>query len=94
MPKHTKHECAQPDCEGPGKLRQFLDWHDLDDHANRETILKWVNHYAQMIEARDSSGAKYRKKQQLMAQLAKRVLDPDELERIEAEAQRRAEERT
>jgi len=80
-------ECANKDCPGPEKLREFEDWRDLSDHASEETLVKWVNHYCQLIRARDESGKRYRLRQQMLAKVAEKYLDKDELDRIEQLAQ-------
>jgi hypothetical protein len=76
-------ECEDESCPGPDKLRHFATWDDLAAHAGEETLLRWVNHYQQMIEARDSAGRKYRVKQQILAKVAQKYLDQDELDRVE-----------
>lgn len=75
-------ECAEKDCPGVEKLREFSDWSDLSVHASEEVIVAWINHYARMIWARDEAGRRYRFKQQKLAEVARKYLDKDELERL------------
>lgn len=75
-------QCEAEGCPGPERLRQFANWADLVDHVGEETLLRWVNHYDQMINARNSSGKRYRVKQQILAKVAASYLDKDELERV------------
>lgn len=73
------------------KLRVYKDCDDLFDNADSDTILKWINAYATMLDTRREHHRKYQAKKQLIAKIAARMLDPDELERIEQIAQRAAE---
>jgi hypothetical protein len=82
-------ECGAEGCPGPGKPREFDGWPDLSAHLSEELIVKFINHYAQMIHARDTSGKRWRTKRQLFADLAKQQLDPDEIARIEQLAEER-----
>lgn len=75
-------ECAKVDCPGQDQLREFQDWADLSSHASEDKLVEWVNHYARLIQARDESGKRYRMKQLLLARVAQKYLDPDELETL------------
>lgn len=66
--------------------RQFEDFDELLGEMSPEEIVTAVNRYFEFIEARRLNGLKYRTKQRLFEQAARRLLDPDEVERIEAEA--------
>lgn len=82
--------CTNSSCPGPEELRDFTDWADLSSHASEETLVKWVNQLAEVLEARRFYGKKYRLRQQTLAKLAMRHLDPDEIEEIERRVKTKA----
>jgi len=82
-------ECDDPTCPGPERLRHYANWNDLVDHVGEETLVRWVNHYDQLINSRNQSGKRYRVKQQILAKVAEKYLDRDELERVAALAEER-----
>lgn len=75
--------CDDSHCPGPGQLRDFKDWKDLQLHAGEEQLVDWVNHWAEAVEARRYHGKRYRMRQQAFAKVAKNNLDPDEIAEIE-----------
>lgn len=86
-------ECNDKDCPGVNRLRLFANWEDLSAHLSEIKIVEFVNAYWGMRLAQKEQGAKYRAKQQALARVARRLLDPDELAAIERQAQERSEER-
>lgn len=65
-------------------LRHFTNLDDLFDTATSEEILSWVNELHQLKLRQVEMGKRYRTKQREFARLAKRLLDPDEVERVKA----------
>lgn len=84
-------ECDSPTCRGYNKLRHFLEWSDLSSHIDEETLVSWVNELNDKVEAQRSSGKRYRTKQQLFAARVREMLDPDEIEELKRQAQRKVE---
>jgi beta-glucosidase-like glycosyl hydrolase len=72
------------------KLRVFENEDDLLDNNDNATILTWVNAYAKSIEARKGYQKKNQAVKRMLLKYAKRNLDKDELETIEAVAERQA----
>lgn len=93
-------ECDNPQCEGPDSLRKFANWADLASHLSEEVILGCVNKLAEIgdeylrLKDRENSQKVYHRKHQLKRklalQMAKRMLDPDELKRLEQIAEQKA----
>lgn len=84
-------ECNDSKCEGVNKLREFASWEDLSAHLSEAKILEFVNGYWGMRMAQKEQGARYRTKQQALAKVAKKLLDPDELELIARQAAEKVE---
>lgn len=77
--------CDNPTCNGKLNVLRFYDsWEDLSMHAGEEQIVEWVNELARQREQQRSWGKRYRSRQQAFTKIAKKMLDPDELERLEA----------
>lgn len=99
MPKCTVQGCNVKGCVGPDELRRFADWHDLADHLGEETIVTFVNRFAEIadeymkLKERAEANKQYhqrnQEKKRLLLRAAKTLLSPDEileLERRGAEA--------
>lgn len=72
-------------------MREFADWEDLSAHLSEMKIVEFVNGYWAMKVAQKEQGARYRVKQQALAKVAKKLLDPDELDLISRQAAQRVE---
>ena len=86
MPADLSHAKALPN-----KLRNFADADDLFDAADSDTILEWVNKLAEMLDDRRAYHRKYQAKKQLTYKIARKLLDPDEFQRVEELARAAAE---
>lgn len=75
------------------KLRTFIDEDDLLDHNDNAQIVEWVNKYAEYIGDRRTYHRKYQNKKRLLIKAAQRLLDQDELARVEQLADRIAAEK-
>lgn len=79
-------ECDSPLCTGElNTLRQFSSWNDLAAHVDEETILGWVNQLEKALSQLSNVklyGKRYRERKKQFANIAKQLLDPDELKEI------------
>lgn len=79
------NQCEDPNCDGKvGELREFVDWTDLVSHARDEAqIVEWVNKLHHLVEMRRIAARRVQAKNRLLRKTVERVLDLDELERLE-----------
>lgn len=75
------------------KLRTFADCDDLFDNVESETILAWINEYAEKEEARKAYHRKYQAKRGAFLKIAQKMLDKDELQLVDRIAKQRANEK-
>ena len=92
-PTKKCQECQSPTCPGREKLRHFADWDDVAAHLSEETIVEFINQLHAVRLSQKRMGLKYRTKQNILAKVATKMLDPDELEEIERQATERSEEK-
>lgn len=75
----------------PNDLRHFTDVDDLFDNIPNGIILSWVNELWEKKKQMRRQGEQYRVKQQMLAKLAMKHLDPDEVKRVMDAAAEKAE---
>jgi len=92
--------CDRPNCPGPG-LREYANWPDLSAHLSEEEIVEFINELHaikaeyETLKERDERQRAYHRKHQakraLIMKHAAKLLDPDELARIDQIAEESAE---
>jgi hypothetical protein len=107
QPQTPCPHCDNPTCNGKtnelreytgyytkdssGEDRYISAWTELTLHADEAKIVEWVNKYAEHIARQRYYHQRNNVKQRMLREVASKLLDADEIKRLEEEAKERAE---